>query len=125
MQIASIKAKDILIDTHTSVKTPIGFFPGTSEEPSHIIKPDVIILLEYSPKDIIARRKKDRSRSRDAESEEDIEEHQMSSRYYAFSAALHAQCAVKYVNLRWKERRPFEHTDAAADEIVKLFNLQR
>ena len=116
-----MKARDMIIDTHTSVKTPRGFFPGLSEVTAHMIKPDVIVFLEYRPRDIAARRKKDKSRRRDNDSEELLEAHQESSKQFAFEAAEHVEAAVKVINLRYPEKRPFEHARKAAEEIVKLF----
>ncbi len=120
-EIARMKARDMIIDTHTSVKTPNGFFPGLSEVTVHLIKPDVIVFLEYRPRDIIERRRKDKTRRRDDDSEKVLEEHQESSKQFAFEAAEHIEAAVKIVDLRYKEREPFDHTRRAADEIVKLF----
>lgn len=120
-KIAKIKSKNILIDTHTSVKTPNGFFPGMSEVTAHIIKPDVIVLLEFRPKDILDRRKKDRTRKRDIESEAAVEEHQQSGRQFAFEAAEHVEAAVKVIDLRYPQKKPFDHALKAAGEIVKLF----
>lgn len=122
-EIAKIKDKNILIDTHTSVKTPRGFFPGLSERTAHIIKPDVIVFLEYRPEDIIARRKNDPTRKRDDDSVEVLNEHQESSKQFAFEAAEHVEAAVKIIDLRYKEKKPFDHTKKAANEIVKLFKL--
>lgn len=122
-EISRMKAKDMIIDTHTSVKTPRGFFPGLSEVTAHLIKPDVIVLLEYNPKDIIKRRKEDKTRKRDADSAEMLEEHQQSSRQFAFEAAEHIEAAVKIVDLRYPQKKPFDHTKKAAEEIVKLFKF--
>jgi len=123
-KIAKMKSRDMVIDTHMAVKTPYGFFPGMSETPVHTVRPDAIVVLEFNPKDIIERRRKDRSRRRDEDTEQLLEEHQMAGRYFAFGAAQHADAVVKVVNLRFKQRRPFEHTRRAADEIVKLFDNQ-
>jgi adenylate kinase len=123
-KIARMGNIDMIIDTHTAVKTPYGFFPGMSETPVHIVKPDAIVVLEFSPKDIIDRRKKDKTRKRDDDTVQILEEHQAASRYFAFGAAQHADAVVKVINLRFKQRKPFEHTTKAADEIVKLFKNQ-
>lgn len=123
-EIAKMKDADVIIDTHTSVKTPHGFFPGLSEETAHRIKPDVIVFIEYEPRDVVRRRKNDDSRKRDDESEREIAQHQESGKKFAFDAASHVQAAVKVIDLRYREKEPFEHARKAADEIVKLFERQ-
>jgi adenylate kinase len=124
IKIGSMRVKDMIIDTHTAVKTPNGFFPGTSETTIHLIKPDIIVLLEFRPEDILARRRKDPTRRRDQDTVELLEEHQAASKHFAFGAAQIGDAAVKVINLRYKEAKPFEHTMRAADEIVKLFKNQ-
>lgn len=134
-KIAKMKNKIILIDTHLSVKTPGGYFPGLSDELAKLIKLDRIILLEFNPKDIIKRRKKDAKlkkiesaeigtirmpREREIETEKEIEEHQQFNRHYAFIVANVADATVKILNLRFKEKKPFEHAKKAAEEIIKL-----
>lgn len=120
-KIAKMRDRNILIDTHTSVKTPSGFFPGLSEKTAHIIKPDAIVILEYRPQDIIARRKKDPTRRRDDDSAEMLEAHQESTRHFAFEAAEHVEAYVKIVDLTYPQKKKFDHTRKAASEIVKLF----
>ncbi len=122
-KIAKMKG-DVVIDTHSAVKTPHGFFPGLSETPVHILNPDAIVVIEYDPREIIRRRNGDGSRRRDHEDAETIEEHQRASRYFAFGAAQHADASVKLLNLRFRQKSRFEHAEIAAGEIVKLFKLQ-
>jgi adenylate kinase len=134
-KIAKMKDKIVLIDTHLSVKTPKGFFPGLSDELAKMIRLDGIILLEFNPKDVIKRRKKDAKlkkiesaeigtirtpREREIETEAEIEEHQQFNRHYAFIVGNVADAPVKILEFRFKERKPFEHAKKAAEEIVKL-----
>jgi adenylate kinase len=119
-KIAELKEKYVFIDTHIAIKTPHGFFPGISHQTAEIIKPELIILLEYLPEVIIERRMKDVSRKRDVETEKEIEEHQEINREFAIAVASYIQAAVEIINLRYKEKKPFEHAEKAAEEIVKL-----
>jgi adenylate kinase len=119
-KIASMKEKYVFIDTHIAIKTVYGFFPGVSRQTAEIVKPEVIILLEYLPETIIERRIKDVSRKREIESEREIEEHQEINREFAIAVASHVQAAVEIVNLRYKEKEPFEHAKKGAEEIVKI-----
>jgi adenylate kinase len=108
--IASLSG-DVIIDTHASIRIMGGYYPG---------------LPEFDPKNIIERRKKDPERSRDVETEEEIEMHQMANRYYAFAAANAGESAVHILSFRDKpESRPFEHAEIAAEYIVNLILKSR
>lgn len=112
---------DVIIDTHASIKIGGGYYPGLPDRIISKLKPDVILLLEYDPKVILERRKKDPDRFRDLESEEEIEMHQQANRYYAFAAANAGESTVHVLNFRGKpESRPFEHAEVAAEYIVNL-----
>ncbi|AFA38328.1 Archaeal adenylate kinase [Pyrobaculum oguniense TE7] len=113
---------DVLIDTHASIKIGGGYYPGLPDRVVSKLKPDVILLVEYDPKDILERRKKDPDRFRDEESPEDIEMHQQANRYYAFAAANASESTVHVLSFRGKaESRPYEHAEIAAEYIVSLF----
>ncbi|ABP51380.1 MULTISPECIES: adenylate kinase [Pyrobaculum] len=113
---------DVLIDTHASIKIGGGYYPGLPDRVVSKLKPDVILLVEYDPKDILERRKKDPDRFRDEESPEDIEMHQQANRYYAFAAANASESTVHVLSFRGKpQSRPYEHAEIAAEYIVSLF----
>lgn len=124
-KIAKMKDKILLINTHVTIKTPYGYFHALSEKTMKIMKPDMIVLLEFDPKDILKRRMKDKSRKRDIESLEEIEEHQTVNRNVAFDVASAFECPVKIINLRFKEKKPFEHAIKGAKEIVKLVEMMK
>ncbi|MEM4632684.1 MAG: adenylate kinase [Pyrobaculum sp.] len=114
-------AGDVIVDTHASIKIGGGYYPGLPDRVISKLKPDVIIVIEYNPKVILERRRKDPDRFRDIESEEDIEMHQLANRFYAFAAANAGESAVHILDYRNKpESRPFEHAEMAADYIVNL-----
>jgi adenylate kinase len=120
-KISKMKDKIILIDTHLSIKTPSGYFPGLSEKVVSTIKPEAIVILEFDPKDVIERRSKDPKRKRDKETEKQIEEQQKMNRDFAFAAATEEEGAtVEIINLRYRQKKPFEHTVKAANEIIKI-----
>jgi adenylate kinase len=124
-RIAKMKGKILLINTHVTIKTPYGYFHALSEKTMKIMKPDMIILLEFDPKDVLKRRIADKSRKRDIESLEEIEEHQMINRNVAFDVASQFECPVKVINLRFKEKIPFEQAIRGAKEIIKMIRLMR
>ncbi len=119
---------NVVIDTHMSVKTPYGFYPGLIPETLHIIQPDGIILLEFNPRDVIARREKDRLAgkrvTRDSESEEEILLHQQVNRMYAISYSAINQCYVKIIDLTWPQQYDFQHTDYAVGKIIEMLNFK-
>jgi len=119
-KISRMKEKNILIDTHMCIKTPSGYFPGMSDKVASIVKPDVVIVLDFNPKDVIERRKKDPKRKRDIETEEAIDEHQEYTKQFALNTAAKAEAAFEIINLRYKQKRPFEHAIKASEEIIKI-----
>lgn len=133
--IAKIK-EDIIIDTHLSIKMQGGYYPGLPEEAIKEIKPDVIVLTEFNPEDIIERRKKDMSLTqaiqkegivsiprtgREIENLEEIEMHQTINRLFAASVANISQSLIVIINLRFKQKKEFEHAEIAANKIADLF----
>lgn len=123
-KVSRMRAKRLVIDTHASIRTPQGYFPGLSEKVAKIIKPDVIVCLDMRPEEIISHRNSDKSRRRDGENMEQIELDQKSDIEFAYEAASHAEAAVQVIDLRYPETEPFAHAKKAADEIVKLFKKQ-
>ncbi len=119
-KISKMKGKILFIDTHLSIKTPHGYFPAQSEKSMHWLKPDMIIVLEFRPEDVIERRKLDTSRQRDVETTEEISEHQKINRELAIAAAEEAESSISIIDLTYLQKKPFEHAMKAADEIVKL-----
>ncbi|MEM5853138.1 MAG: adenylate kinase [Candidatus Aenigmatarchaeota archaeon] len=124
-RIAKIKAKILLVNTHITIKTPYGYFHALSERTMRIMKPDLIILLEFNPRDVLKRRILDKSRKRDLESLDAIEEHQIVNRNVAFDVASQFECPVKIINLRFKEKKPFEQAIKGAKEIIKLIEVMK
>lgn len=119
-KIAEMKGKYIFVDTHLAIKTPKGYFPGISKQTVELIKPEMIIVLEFPPKDILERRLKDKKRVREMESEEKIAEHQRINREFAVAAASQVQAAVEIISFEERQRKDFEHAKLAAEKIVDV-----
>ena len=119
-KIGKMRDKVVIIDTHFSIKTPTGYIPGVSTRMARHMKLDGIILLEFRPKDVLQRRKKDTRRHREKESEEDVDAQQHVNQEFAMAIANDFEIPVDIVNLRYKEKRPFEHAKKAADEVVEI-----
>lgn len=119
-KIAEMEGKYIFIDTHLAIKTPKGYFPGLSQQTVRLIKPEMIIVLEFPPRDILERRLMDKKRKRETFSEEEIEEHQKINRQFAVTAASEIQAAVEIISFEERQRKDFEHAKIAAEKIVNL-----
>jgi adenylate kinase len=103
------KMKNVIVDTHCTVKTPKGYMPGLPEWVLRKLNPSAIIIVEADPQEIYNRRAKDTTRNRDPDSVEKIAEHQMINRAAAMSYATLTGATVKIV---------FNH-DNALDAAVK------
>ncbi|HUS99193.1 MAG TPA: adenylate kinase [Candidatus Thermoplasmatota archaeon] len=103
------KMKNVIVDTHCTVKTPKGYMPGLPEWVLRKLNPSAIIVVEADPQEIYNRRAKDTTRNRDPDSVEKIAEHQMMNRAAAMSYATLTGATVKIV---------FNH-DNALDAAVK------
>lgn len=132
---------DIIIDTHVSIKMQGGYYPGIPEDIAKALSPDVIVVTEYNPEDIIERRKKDMlikqatetkegivsvpRAGREIESYDEVEMHQTMNRLFAVAAANSAQSLLIILNLRFKQTRDFEHAEIASRKIVELFKKNK
>jgi adenylate kinase len=106
---------NVIVDTHCTIKTHGGYYPGLPEWVLRKLEPDRILLIEATIEEIAHRRGRDKSRTRDADSESEIEEHQMINRYAAMAYATLSGASVKIV---------FNHDnglDAAIKEVLEIF----
>jgi adenylate kinase len=105
---------DIIVDTHMSVKTANGYFAGL---PFHVLKllnPDLFILVEAEPHEILSRRFRAKTRQRDKALEDEIMEETLFSRLMAAACAVLTGKSVKIV------KNPAGKRTEAAEEILKL-----
>ena len=97
-KIADLKKKtNLIIDTHCTIKTPLGYLPGLPEPVLREIKPDLFVLIEANPDEIFARRQNDKTRARDVEDEKGIEEHQFMNRAMSMAYACLTSASVKII----------------------------
>lgn len=127
---------NVIVDTHGSIKTPMGYWPGLPTNIVTRINPDAIILLEFNPEDIAERKKKDLKikkpqttsigtvreprPARYIESSKEIGLQQQVNRDFATTAANQVGCPIKIINLRFKEKKEFDHAKKAAEEIIEM-----
>ena len=91
------KMKNVIVDTHCTVKTPKGYMPGLPEWVLRKLNPTAIVIVEADPQEIFKRRAKDTTRNRDPDSVEKIAEHQMINRAAAMAYATLTGATVKIV----------------------------
>ncbi|PXF53272.1 MAG: adenylate kinase [Candidatus Methanophagaceae archaeon] len=87
----------IIIDTHCTIKTPAGYLPGLPEYVLRKLKPDLFVLIEAKPEEIMERRRKDKTRERDVEAKSGIEEHQFMNRVVSMAYACLTGAPVKII----------------------------
>lgn len=115
----------VIIDTHAAIKTPHGYYPGLPPNVTNRIRPRAIILLEFRPEDILARRMKDNAtgvRRREHESLEEIEEHQRASLTYAIAASTYSSSYFVKFSFRYPETFPFQHVEDAASKLTQYLS---
>lgn len=97
-EIAAMSADaNIIIDTHSSISTPAGFLAGLPEWVLRELMPDMIVLVETDPDQILMRRLGDDTRIRDMEGARAIAGHQEFNRAIAAAYAMYTGCTVKII----------------------------
>ncbi len=110
------ESTNLIIDTHCTVKMPLGYLPGLPEHVLRELKPDQFVLIEATTEEIAARRQKDKTRERDVEDKTSIEEHQFMNRVMSMAYACLTGASVKLIG---------NHDgglDKAAEEFFVLMN---
>ncbi|MDS0256718.1 adenylate kinase [Thermoplasmatales archaeon AK] len=104
------RMNDVVIDTHMSIKTPDGYWPGLPEWVIRELKVSAYFLIEADPGEILKRRSNDMTRQRDNDSEDSIREHQEMNRYYAAAYSVYTGATVTFVqNLEGKPEIAAQH----------------
>ncbi|MEM2095698.1 MAG: adenylate kinase [Candidatus Caldarchaeum sp.] len=113
----------VIIDTHSVIKSGSSYYPGLPDEVVKLIKPEVIVYMEFRPEDIVERRMKDLAagveRKRELSSIEQIIYDQNLGRQFVVSAANSAMCYLKILDLNYPQAYPFQHAEDAARQIVQ------
>ena len=112
------KTEPILIDTHATIRTPVGYLLGFPREVIEVINPNFIVIIEATPSEILGRRLRDLKRDRDVETEEQIERHQDLNRAAAVSYAMHSNALIKII-----ENHEDKGLEEAVHELVKVLDL--
>ncbi|MBU0533010.1 adenylate kinase [Candidatus Micrarchaeota archaeon] len=91
-RLSKMKGK-VILDTHCSISTPSGFFPGVPFNYLKMLKVDAVVLITADVEEVAKRRADDPTRKRDAD---DIALHDQMNRAYlaAYSAFTGAPAVV-------------------------------
>lgn len=109
-----------VVDTHCTIKTPEGYFPGFPRMVLEQLDPVAIILVEADAEEIAERRAADPSRKRDAEDAEAIREHQAMNRSAAMSYAAFIGSPVLIIQNR---NNKLEEAAAAVEKIFEAAGM--
>ncbi len=118
-KIVEIARKEpVLLDTHATIRTPMGYLLGFPREVIETIRPNFVVIIEATPSEILGRRLRDLKRDRDVETEEQIERHQDLNRAAAISYAMHSDALIKVI-----ENHEDKGLEEAVNELVGVLNL--
>ena len=107
------KMNDVIIDTHLSIRSHGGYFPGLPEWVIRELNVMAFFVVEANPDIVFKRRSKDESRTRDNDTVESIREYQEINRYYAASYSIYTGASIFFMEN--VEGKP----DIVADNIVE------
>ena len=105
---------DLIVDTHMSIKTANGYLAGLPSHVLQLLNPEMFVLVEAEPHEVLSRRFKDKTRKRDKAMEDEIMEEILFSRLMAVACAVLTGASVKIV------KNPAGKQAEAAEEILKL-----
>jgi len=105
---------DLIVDTHMSIKTVDGYLAGLPFQVLQLLNPNMFILVEAEPHEVLSRRLKDTSRKRDKALEGEIGEEIHFSRLMAAACAVLTGASVKII------KNPAGKQVEAANEVLKL-----
>ena len=108
---------NIIVDTHCTINTPAGFLPGLPIWVLEELQPDLFVLVEAHPDEIIYRRLNDDTRERDLQKVKDIELHQQMNRATSMAYATLTGATVKIVS------NHDNHLDPSVKKLVNVLNL--
>jgi len=98
-ELAKMKGK-IILDTHCSISTPAGYLVGLPDAILERLKVERLVYITAPVEEVIARRKSDPTRARDAESEKSLQEHDDYNRgllrHYSAKAGAPAEIIYNY-----------------------------
>ena len=108
---------NVIVDTHCTINTPSGFLPGLPIWVLEQLQPDLFILIEANPDEIIYRRLNDDTRVRDVQKAKEIDLHQQMNRSTSMAYATLTGATVKIVE------NHDNHLNSSVSKLVNVLNL--
>jgi adenylate kinase len=102
----------LVVDTHATVRTQRGYLPGLPTWVLDELRPELIIVVESAPSEIIRRRNADKSRQRDAQDATAVQQHQDVNKAICMAYAAYTGATVKIL------QNPDGRLDEAVAELV-------
>ncbi|MBD3398537.1 adenylate kinase [Candidatus Micrarchaeota archaeon] len=94
----SSESGKVVLDTHCSIKTSKGYFPGLPFELLSKLDVEALVLITAKPEEVFARRQNDPTRDRkDDVKLEDVQEHDDMNRALLAAYAAHRGCPAKII----------------------------
>jgi adenylate kinase len=110
--ISEMATTALVVDTHATVRTPRGYLPGLPTWVLNELRPELIIVVESAPGEIIRRRNADKSRQRDAQDVMAVQQHQDVNKAICMAYAAYTGATVKIL------QNPDGKLDEAVAELV-------
>ncbi len=104
---------NVIVDTHCTIKTTLGFLPGLPKWVLDELQPDQFVLIEADGDEILLRRINDTSRTRDVEKLKDINLHQQMNRAVSMAYAALTGATVQII------MNHDNKLDESVEEIIK------
>ena len=108
---------NVIVDTHCTINTPSWFLPGLPIWVLEQLQPDLFILIEANPDEIIYRRLNDDTRSRDVQRAKDIDLHQQMNRATSMAYATLTGATVIIIG------NHDNHLNSSVSKLVDVLNL--
>jgi len=105
---------DVIVDTHMSIKTLEGYWAGLPLPVLKLLNPEVFVLVEAEPHEVLSRRVRDTTRRRDKVLEGEVAEEFLFSRLMAAACSVLTGASVKIV------KNPSGKQVEAAKEVLRL-----
>lgn len=110
--ISEMPTTALVVDTHATVRTARGYLPGLPTWVLDELRPELIIVVESAPGEIIRRRNADKSRQRDAQGAMAVQQHQDVNKAICMAYAAYTGATVKIL------QNPDGKLDEAVAELV-------
>jgi len=105
---------DVIVDTHMWIKTLEGYWPGLPLQVLKLLNPDMFVLVEAEPREVLSRRFRDTSRRRDKVLEDEVAEELLFSRLMAAACSVLTGASVKIF------KNPSGKQVEVAKEVLRL-----